>query len=92
MEVGEVDLNLLITLRALLREESVTRAAARLGRSAPAVSQALAKLRALTGDPLLVRAGRGMVPTPRARVLRPQVEALLEEAASVFERGGAFDP
>ena len=92
MEVGEVDLNLLVTLQALLHEESVTRAAARLGRSAPAVSQALAKLRTLTGDPILVRAGQGMVSTPRARMLRPRVDALLEGVTSVFEPGAAFDP
>ena len=60
------DLNLLITLDVLLAEGSVARAAKRLRLSPSAMSRALARLRATTGDPLLVRAGRGLVPTPRA--------------------------
>jgi len=60
------DLNLLITLDALLAEASVARAARRLRLSASAMSRSLARLRETTGDPLLVRAGRGLVPTPRA--------------------------
>ena len=61
------DLNLLVTLDVLLSEGSVVRAAQRLQLSASAMSRALARLREATGDPLLVRAGRGLVPTPRAR-------------------------
>ena len=62
----DTDLNLLPALDALLAEGSVAGAARRLGLSASAMSRALARLRAATGDPLLVRAGRGMVPSPRA--------------------------
>ena len=62
--MSEVDLNLLTALDALLADGSVAGAAQRLGLSASAMSHTLARLRAATGDPLLVRAGRGMVPTP----------------------------
>ena len=89
---GEVDLNLLRVLDALLQEESVTKAAARLGLSPPAVSQSLARLRTRVSDPLLVRAGRRMVPSPRAEELRPKVHALLDEVRAVFAAGEAFDP
>ncbi len=92
VEPGDLDLNLLFTLDALLQEESITRAAARLGRSAPAVSQALAKLREALDDPLLVRAGRGMVPSPRAEQLREPVASVLERIAAVFEPGATFAP
>lgn len=61
------DFNLLITLDALLEEGSVAGAARRLGLSASAMSRALARLRETTGDPLLVRAGRGLIPTPGRR-------------------------
>ena len=60
------DFNLLVTLDVLLAEGSVARAAKRLRLSPSAMSRALARLRETTGDPLLVRAGRGLVPTPRA--------------------------
>ena len=67
------DLNLLVTLDVLLAEGSVARAARRLRLSPSAMSRALARLRETTGDPLLVRAGRGLVPTPRALELRERV-------------------
>ena len=67
------DLNLLVTLDVLLAEVSVARAAQRLRLSPSAMSRALARLRETTGDPLLVRAGRGLVPTPRAIELRERV-------------------
>lgn len=78
------DLNLLITLDALLSECSVTRAARRLRLSPSAMSRALARLRATTGDPLLVRAGRSLVPTPRALELRARVGQLVQEAEAVL--------
>lgn len=92
VELENIDLNLLPTLHALLEEESVTRAANRLGLSTPAVSHALGRLRDSLGDPVLVRAGRKMVPSPRAVALRPRVAALLDEARSVFDPTGGFDP
>lgn len=74
------DLNLLVTLDVLLVEGSVARAARRLRLSPSAMSRALARLRETTGDPLLVRAGRGLVPTPRALELRERVGQLVEDA------------
>ena len=73
------DLNLLFTLEALLVEGSVARAAKRLDLSPSAMSRSLARLRETTGDPLLVRAGRGMVPTPRAMELRETIAQLVAE-------------
>jgi DNA-binding transcriptional LysR family regulator len=78
------DLNLLVTMNAVLAEGSVARAARRLQLSPSAMSRALARLRETTGDPLLVRAGRGLVPTPRALELREQVSRLVEDAASLL--------
>jgi DNA-binding transcriptional LysR family regulator len=74
------DLNLLVTLDVLLREGSVARAARRLHLSPSAMSRALARLRRTTGDPLLVRAGRGLVPTRRALELRGPVGQLVQDA------------
>lgn len=78
------DLNLLITLDVLLAEGSVARAAQRLRLSPSAMSRALARLRETTGDPLLVRAGRGLVPTPRALELHERVGRLVEDAEAVL--------
>ena len=84
------DLNLLITLDVLLAEGSVARAAKRLRLSPSAMSRALARLRDTTGDPLLVRAGRGLVPTPRALELRKQVSRLVQEAQAVLRPAQAL--
>ena len=78
------DLNLLITLDALLAEGSVARAARRLRLSSSAMSRSLARLRETTGDPLLVRAGRGLVPTPRALELRESVGQLVQDGQAVL--------
>jgi DNA-binding transcriptional LysR family regulator len=78
------DLNLLVTLNVLLAEGSVARAAQRLRLSPSAMSRALARLRETTGDPLLVRAGRGLVPTPRALELRERVSQLVQDAEAVL--------
>ncbi|QLC72515.1 LysR family transcriptional regulator [Pseudomonas sp. LPB0260] len=78
------DFNLLVTLDVLLAEGSVARAAQRLRLSPSAMSRALARLRETTGDPLLVRAGRGLVPTPRALELREQVSQLVRDTGAVL--------
>ncbi|MGB6306687.1 MAG: LysR family transcriptional regulator [Steroidobacteraceae bacterium] len=83
------DLNLLTALDALLAEGSVAGAARRLGLSASAMSRTLARLRAAIGDPLLVRAGRGMVPTPRAAELRERVRDLAQDAQAVLRPAAA---
>ena len=82
--VSTPDFNLLLTLDVLLAEGSVAGAAKRLNLSASAMSRALARLREATGDPLLVRAGRGLVPTPRALRLREQVHQLVVNAETVL--------
>lgn len=78
------DLNLLVTLEVLLAEGSVARAAKRLQLSPSAMSRALARLRETTGDPLLVRAGRDLVMTPRALELRERVGQLVQDGAAVL--------
>jgi DNA-binding transcriptional LysR family regulator len=80
----DVDLNLLLALDVLLVEGSVTGAARRLGLSSSAMSRTLARLRVATGDPLLVRAGRGLVPTARAAELRDRVHELTRDAQAVL--------
>lgn len=79
-----VDLNLLTALDALLQAGSVRGAAAAVGLSPSAMSRALSRLREATGDPLLVLAGRKMVPTPHALALRDRVHALAAEANAVL--------
>lgn len=85
------DLNLLVTLDVLLAEGSVARAARRLRLSPSAMSRALARLRAATGDPLLVRAGRGLVPTPRALELRGRTGPLVEAAEALLRPAERLD-
>jgi DNA-binding transcriptional LysR family regulator len=82
--MNDIDLNLLTALDALLAEGSVTKAARRLGLSASAMSRTLARLRSATGDPLLVRAGRGLVPTPRAATLRDRAHELARETRALL--------
>ena len=80
----DIDLNLLTALDALLTEGSVTAAARRLGLRASAMSRTLGRLRTATNDPLLVRAGRGLVPTPRAIDLRKRVREVTREVREVL--------
>ncbi len=89
--MSKPDLNLLITLDVLLAEGSVARAARRLRLSPSAMSRALARLREATGDPLLVRAGRGLVPTPRAIELRERVRHLVENGEAVLRPAETLD-
>ncbi len=85
------DLNLLVTLEVLLAEGSVAGAAKKLRLSPSAMSRALARLRTATGDPLLVRAGRGLVPTPRALELRGHVGRIVQDGAAVLSPAAALD-
>lgn len=77
------DMNILLALDVLLREESVKIAAEKLGLSEPAMSRTLMRARKLLGDPILVRAGRRLVPTPRALELKGRIQALADEARSI---------
>ena len=85
------DLNLLVTLDVLLAEGSVARAARRLRLSPSAMSRALTRLRETTGDPLLVRAGRGLVPTPRALDLRARVSQVVQDGEAVLRPTGKLN-
>jgi DNA-binding transcriptional LysR family regulator len=92
MHLREVDANLLVTLDALLVDASVTRAAERLGRSASAISHALAKLREIFADELFVRAGQKLVPTAKAMELAPTVHVILAGMESLLRPNKPFDP
>lgn len=82
-----MDMDLILTLDALLRDQNITHAAARLGISQPAMSARLARLRVLFGEPLFVPSphGRGVLPTPRAEALRPQVATVLQGISAMLE-------
>ena len=92
VNLAAVDLNLLVALRALLVERHVTRAARHLGLSQSATSHALARLRELYGDPLLVRSGRALELTPRAAALLPQLERGLGELRASLSGQEGFEP
>ncbi|HYG54154.1 MAG TPA: LysR family transcriptional regulator [Burkholderiales bacterium] len=92
MNVEQVDLNLLRVFDAVLGERSVTAAAARLGLTQPAVSNALARLRNLLGDGLFVRTPSGMDATPFARELAEPVRQALALLDSALAHGPGFDP
>jgi DNA-binding transcriptional LysR family regulator len=90
-DIRRIDLNLLVALDALLKEQSVTRAADRLALTQPTVSAMLARLRKLFGDPLFVRTQRGILPTPRALALAPTLTQWLSEAHDLVA-GEQFEP
>lgn len=92
MNVEALDLNLLRVLDAVLHERSVTAAAARLGLTQPAVSNALARLRRVFGDPLFVRTATGMDATPFARELAEPVRQALALLEAALAHGPGFDP
>ena len=89
--MSSTDFNLLVVLDVLLAEGNVSRAGRRLRLSPSAMSRALARLRKTTGDPLLVRAGRGLVHTPRALELREQVSQLVQESQAVLRPAEKLD-
>ncbi|MER5207473.1 LysR family transcriptional regulator [Streptomyces sp. NPDC002825] len=86
-----LDLNLLVALDVLLEEQSVRGAARRLHLSEPATSRTLGRIRKALGDPILVRAGRAMVPTPYALSVRAEVGAVVERARALFAASGPTD-
>ena len=92
MNLVALDLNRLLVLHAVLTERSVTRAADALHVTPSAISNALARLRATFDDPLLVRSGRGLVLTPRAAALAPQLSDAVAAMARVVESQSSFDP
>ncbi|TWF95501.1 LysR family transcriptional regulator [Saccharopolyspora dendranthemae] len=92
MQLGQLDLNLLVVLDALLREQNVTRAAERLHMSQPATSTALARLRKILGDPLLVKQGRHLRLTPRGEALIEPVREVLATIEQHIVTPPGFDP
>ena len=91
-DIRAVDLNLLFALDALLAERNVTRAAGRLKLSQPATSAALARLREVFHDPLLIRSARGMLPTARALELAMPVRQILGEIGRIVQPSAPFNP
>ncbi len=92
VHLGNVDLNLLVTLDALLREGSATKAARRLTKTQSAISHALARLRDTFDDPLFVRVGPTLRPTPRAESLRAPLAEILDRALNLIGAAEDFDP
>jgi DNA-binding transcriptional LysR family regulator len=92
MDIRAVDLNLLKAFDALMAERAVTRAAARIGLSQPAMSHALSRLRSLFADELFVRTATRMEPTARAREIAPLVAAAIEHVEAALRLGAGFDP
>src|SRR6266567_8832749 len=92
MPLGGTDLNLLVALKALLEEGNVTKAGAKIGKSQPAMSTALARLRRHYKDELLVRVGRDYELTPFAKTLVPSVRRTLSAVELALGTGRAFDP
>ena len=92
VNLGRIDLNLLVYLDALLRERSVTRAAARIGIGQSSMSHNLARLRELFGDELLTRGPDGMRLTPRAMALLEPLKTLLAQVEALVSRDQTFDP
>jgi DNA-binding transcriptional LysR family regulator len=88
----QLDMNLLLALDALLDEGGVGGAAARMHVSSPAMSRTLDRIRHMTGDAILVRAGRHMAPTPYAQAIQEEVHAVVMRAQAVLARQQSFDP
>ena len=92
IDLGHIDLNLLVTFEVLMREGNVTRAAEQLGRTQSAISHSLARLRDQLGDPLLVKAGGKMSPTPYALKLMEDIVPILRSIQHVIAPPAPFDP
>lgn len=92
MELNEIDLNLLVVLNQLLIDRRVSKVATSLGLSQPGVSNALARLRKLTDDPLFLRTPKGMEPTPFAQQLAEPTARALQVIHAAFNQRASFDP
>lgn len=91
MNISRIDLNLLVYLDVLLREQNVTKAADQLGITQPAMSNSLRRLRELFNDPLLIRTSQGMTPTARAEELMPQIRNILTNVEKVVQPAAQFN-
>ena len=92
IDIASTDLNLLVVLDVLIQERNVTRAAKRLHRTQSATSHALGRLREQLGDPILVRVGGEMRPTPKAERLAGEVSRILRTIGRVLAQESAFEP
>ncbi|WP_394174868.1 LysR substrate-binding domain-containing protein [Thalassotalea litorea] len=92
MNLADIDLNLLVAFDILLREKNVSRAAAQLNITQPAMSSNLKRLRKLLNDPVLVRTSEGMQPTERARKLAPKLRKILLDLTDALQKVDSFDP
>src|SRR5215472_15514613 len=92
VNMSRVDLNLLVVLEAIYTQGGVSRAADKLNLTQPAISHALARLRELFDDPLFVRDGRGLAPTPLTRNLIEPLRRSLSSLGAVLDSAGRFDP
>ena len=92
MDFHGIDLNLLAAFDALMNERNVTRAAARVGVSQPAMSAALSRLRTLFGDPLFLRSAQGLLPTPKAREMAEPISRALKQIEAALLPKPVFEP
>lgn len=92
INLSRIDLNLLVVLEAIIAEGGVSRAAARLNLTQPAVSHALARLRELFDDPLFVREGRNLAPTALTKRLIEPLRQSLQALGALIDKGASFDP
>jgi DNA-binding transcriptional LysR family regulator len=92
MNIRNVDLNLLLILKELIQEKNTVKVGQKLGLSQPAVSHALKRLRDVFGDPLMVRASRGLVPTRRAMELEGPINNFIKSVESLLSDSDKFDP
>jgi DNA-binding transcriptional LysR family regulator len=92
MNINSIDLNLMIAFNALISHRHVTKAGEAIGRSQPAMSNALARLRDLFQDQLLIKSGNHMQPTPRALEILPQVQIALNQLENAINGNIKFDP
>src|SRR5215469_16714449 len=90
--LSRLNLNLLVVLDAIEAEGGVSRAAAKLNLTQPAISHALARLRLALGDPLFFRQGRALVPTPLTRSLMAPLRRSLAGLSALIGEAGRFDP
>jgi DNA-binding transcriptional LysR family regulator len=92
VHLSRIDLNLFVVFDAIYTEGGITRASKRLNLTQPAISHALARLRELFDDPLFVRQGQAMIPTPLARAIVDPVREALQGFESTLQRVDRFDP
>ena len=92
VDIRAVDLNLLVVFDAMIEHRSVSRAAEAIGLSQPAMSAAVGRLRTLFGDPLFMRSGAEMQPTPRAVSLASPVRLVIATVKGEILQAPAFEP